>query len=204
MFPCSRRLVSLLLFIVLSASGRLLYAQAIYVYELPGGSKLITDKKRADPGLKLVKRYDYKSSSRSKSFTSRPRAVDSEFDVLIQQVAKRFGVDAALIKAVMHAESSFQPYAVSHKGAYGLMQLIPDTANRYGVKNLLDPAQNVTGGVRYLKDLLALFNNDTRLALAAYNAGENAVLKFGGVPPYNETEQYVEKVLYLHQLYAAR
>ena len=110
----------------------------------------------------------------------------------IDAIAKRHGVDPHLVRAVIRVESNFDPKAVSPKGAAGLMQLMPETAMRYGVENRFDPAQNVDGGVRYLRDLMTMFNGNLSLALAAYNAGEGAVLKYGRrIPPYPETQQYV-------------
>ena len=113
----------------------------------------------------------------------------------IDASARRYGLDPLLVRAVIQTESNFDPRAVSPKGAVGLMQLMPQTAQRYGVENRFDPAQNVEGGVRYLRDLLAMFDGNLTLALAAYNAGEGAVLKYGRrVPPYAESQQYVVKV----------
>ena len=117
------------------------------------------------------------------------------FESIIYQSAKRHNVDIALINALIHTESYFNPKATSIKGAGGLMQLMPQTALRYGVTELYNPKQNVDAGVRYLKDLLVRYENDVLLALAAYNAGEEAVDKYNGIPPYNETQEYVKKVL---------
>lgn len=119
----------------------------------------------------------------------------------IAGAALAHGVDPALVRAIMHAESAFRPDVVSHKGAQGLMQLIPATAERFGVQDAFDPAQNIDGGVRYLAWLLDRFDGDVRLAAAGYNAGEGAVSRYGGVPPYAETERYVERVGLLHQRY---
>ena len=113
---------------------------------------------------------------------------------MIFTAASRQGVDPALVEAVIAVESAFNPLAISPKGAMGLMQLMPATASRYGVSNPLDPRENLTGGIQYLRDLLLRFE-DFPHALAAYNAGETAVLTHGGVPPYRETQQYVQKVL---------
>jgi len=124
------------------------------------------------------------------------------FDVLIKQMASRFGIDAALLRAVISVESGYDPNALSRRGAAGLMQLMPDTARRYRVKNVFDPADNVRGGAQYLADLLKKFENDVRLALAAYNAGEAAVRKYDGrIPPYPETVAYVPKVVGIYQRY---
>jgi soluble lytic murein transglycosylase-like protein len=120
----------------------------------------------------------------------------SQFSGHILAAAKATKVDAALIQAVISVESGYNPSARSRAGAVGLMQLMPRTAKRYGVKNRLDPEQNIHGGARYLRDLKAQFDNDLQLVLAAYNAGEGAVMRFGGrIPPFRETVVYVPKVL---------
>jgi soluble lytic murein transglycosylase-like protein len=111
-------------------------------------------------------------------------------------------LEPALIHAVIAAESGYNPFARSPKGAAGLMQLMPATAKRYGVTNRLDPAQNIQGGARYLRDLVRMFNNDLQLAVAAYNAGENAVVKYGNrIPPYSETMTYVPRVMTYYKKY---
>ena len=121
---------------------------------------------------------------------------NSRVDGLIKLYGGQYGVDPYLIYCLMSQESSFMSGAVSAKGAQGLMQLMPDTAARYGVTNPYDVAQNIKGGTRYLKDLLKMFNGRVDLALAGYNAGEGAVMKFGNtVPPYNETRNYVRLIL---------
>jgi len=121
---------------------------------------------------------------------------------VIEQAARAHGLEVALIKAVIHAESAFNPTAVSRKGARGLMQLMPDTARLMGVRDSFDPTQNIYGGVRYLASLVTKFGGDMRLALAAYNAGPGAVERHGGVPPFAETRAYVRKVLQLRARYA--
>ncbi len=113
----------------------------------------------------------------------------------VKLVAPEYRLEPALVLAVMAQESNFNPNAVSPKNAQGLMQLIPDTARRFGVRNILDPAQNIRGGMAYLRWLLAYFEGDLRLALAAYNAGEGAVNRYRGVPPYAETQHYVRKIV---------
>lgn len=115
----------------------------------------------------------------------------------IRDAAERYGVPERLILAVIRAESGFNPFAVSPKGARGLMQLMPQTASMLGVKNSFDPTENIDGGVRHLRSLIERFGNDVRLAVAAYNAGEQAVTYYRGVPPYAETRGYVQKVLAL-------
>jgi len=120
---------------------------------------------------------------------------DPRIDALIVGAGRRHGVDPVLLYAVMHRESSFKRMAVSHKGASGLMQLMPATARRFGVRNIFDPAENIEAGTRYLRWLLNTFNGDVRLALAGYNAGEGAVMKYGWrVPPYRETQEYVRRI----------
>lgn len=132
------------------------------------------------------------------------RRTGAEFAGHIEDAARAYGVEPALIRAVISAESGHNPYARSRAGALGLMQLMPDTAIRYGVTNRLDPVQNIHGGARYLRDLLRMFNNDLPLAIAAYNAGEEAVMRHGRrIPPFRETIQYVPRVMKYYQQYRA-
>ncbi len=126
-----------------------------------------------------------------------PNAYDGD----IRAAAQRHGVEEAIVRAIIHAESSFNPNAVSHAGAQGLMQLMPATARRFGVTNSFDPTQNIGGGVQYLSWLLKRYNGDLTLAAAGYNAGEGAVDRYKGVPPYNETRRYVERVRMLAERY---
>ena len=114
-------------------------------------------------------------------------------DQIVEETARKYDVDPLLIHAVIQAESNYNPFAVSPKGAEGLMQLIPATAKRFGIENAFDPKQNIDAGVRYLKLLQKAFQDD-RLALAAYNAGEGAVVKYQWIPPYRETREYVARV----------
>jgi len=124
------------------------------------------------------------------------------YDQIVDEVSRTYGLESALLHAVISVESRYNPKAVSKKGAAGLMQLMPQTAKRYGVADAFDPLQNLNGGARYLRDLLRLFNNNTSLALAAYNAGEHAVMKHGNrIPPYRETLNYVPQVLDFYQRY---
>jgi soluble lytic murein transglycosylase-like protein len=125
----------------------------------------------------------------------------TQFDSLIQESSRKHNVDFALVKAIIKAESGFNPLAVSRKGAKGLMQLMPETAQRMNVANIFNPGENIDGGVRYFRHLLSLFDNDLRLSLAAYNAGENVVSEFRTIPPYRETIDYVRKVLNYYQSY---
>src|ERR1700728_409060 len=127
-----------------------------------------------------------------------PTTVQDPIDRIVQEAAQRHKVDPALVKAVISTESDWNPHAVSRKGAEGLMQLIPETAERFGVGNPMDPAQNVEGGTTYLRWLLDRYNGDLRKTLAAYNAGEGAVDQSRGVPRYRETQQYVQKVTHAY------
>lgn len=119
----------------------------------------------------------------------------------INSAAQRYNVEPSLVRALIHAESAFNPKARSKAGAQGLMQLMPMTAQELGVKNAFNPKQNINGGVKYIAQLLQQFNGSIRLATAAYNAGPNAVLKYNGIPPYKETEVYVKRVAILHNRY---
>lgn len=121
------------------------------------------------------------------------------FAGVIRRAAERYGIPEKVISAVIRVESGFNPRAVSRKGAQGLMQLMPSTAALLGVRNVFDPAENIDGGVRHLSGLLYRFSNDLPLALAAYNAGEQAVLSYRGVPPYPETLDYIDRILRLLQ-----
>lgn len=123
------------------------------------------------------------------------------YSKIIDQVARAKGVDPALVRAIIHAESGFNPNAVSSQGAQGLMQLMPATARELGVHDALDIRENIEGGVAYLAMLLNKYDGDIRLAAAAYNAGPNAVAKYNGIPPYRETRSYVERVGILHERY---
>ena len=125
----------------------------------------------------------------------------SEIDNLISKYADKNGLDEDFVKAVINQESGFNPNATSHCGAMGLMQLMPSTAQGLGVKDAYNPEQNIEGGTKYLKGLMDRFDNDKSLALAAYNAGPNAVKKYGGIPPYAETQNYVKKVLSKYDTY---
>ncbi len=130
----------------------------------------------------------------------RPHRRARAYDPLVERVGREIGVPPALVKAVIHAESAFNPRAVSHKGAMGLMQLMPATARSLGVAEPFTAEQNVEGGTRYLRELRERFGSWT-MALAAYNAGPEAVAKFGGIPPYRETQKYVRRVLTYYRQY---
>jgi len=139
---------------------------------------------------KVASRRSFRSLNKNKK----------KYDSLIKKIASKHKIDPKLLHAIIRAESAYNPNAVSRVGAVGLMQLMPATAKRYGVKNRRNPKQNITGGTRYLKDLLKMFNSNLKLAVAAYNAGEHAVIKYrNSIPPYRETRNYVKKVLRFYQ-----
>lgn len=135
-----------------------------------------------------------------------PSAIASKarYDKVVEEVARTYGLESALLHAVISVESRYRSNAVSRKGAAGLMQLMPVITRQYGVVDPFDPVQNLHGGAKYLSYLMKAFNNDVRLALAAYNAGETAVAKYGNrIPPYRETANYVPKVLGFYRKYRA-
>jgi len=187
---------------------------SIYVYRDQGGVLNFTNIPSHDRDQTLVEIKRYRSSTAPKATAAnyspdrkgslRAMVPSAHVNALVNRAATDYQVDQALVRAMIHAESAFNPQAVSAKGAQGLMQLMPATAQRFGVNNVLDPGENITGGVRYMSELLKTFKFDLRLALAAYNAGENAVLRYGGIPPYPETRDYVSKVMQLHALYRQR
>jgi soluble lytic murein transglycosylase-like protein len=155
-----------------------------------------------DPKFKLYIRESKEDVGDDNHSSSASYIKDSnQYDSLISEFSKKYQVDFALIKAIIRTESGFNPFAVSRKGAKGLMQLMPETALRMNVSNIYNPKENIEGGVRYFKYLLSLFDNDLRLSLAAYNAGENLVGELRSIPPYRETIDYVKKVLSYYQSY---
>lgn len=164
----------------------------IYAY-VDANGKLVVSQKQEDPRFKL-----FDPSGKNKPEQASPFKSNQKYTQLIEKIAVEVGVSEHLLHAVIQAESNYNPQAISSKGAQGLMQLIPATAQRFGVEQaqVHDPESNVRGGARYLKKLLELFKNDLKLAIAAYNAGEGTVQKYNNtIPPYPETEAYVARVL---------
>lgn len=178
-------------------------ASKFFVYQLPDGSRVISDHPIYKETHKLItSRRGTVGTGQiaAKRYEERPASLD-ELDGLIQQVANRNSVEVALVKAVIHTESYFKVRARSRVGATGLMQLMPKTAALYGVRDIYDPEQNLEAGVKHLRYLLNKYQKNLRVALAAYNAGERAVYYYSGVPPYEETENYVQKVLHYRDFY---
>ncbi|WP_018410431.1 lytic transglycosylase domain-containing protein [Methyloversatilis thermotolerans] len=171
----------------------------VYVKEDADGTVVLTDAP-ADTGFELLlrsPREGHSSPAPAASVSGATHPAARLHATRIERAALASGVDAGLLHAVIRAESAYNPNALSPKGAAGLMQLMPATARRYGVTDRFDPDQNVLGGALYLRDLLARFNGELELALAAYNAGEGAVQKYGNqIPPYDETRRYVPRVLH--------
>jgi soluble lytic murein transglycosylase-like protein len=170
----------------------------IYAFKDEKGVTHFSNLPHLDKRYKLVYRIPTSAKLRPNAWSpSGPSVIDIEKLVpIIANAARMNGLDAKLVHAVIRAESGYNENAISSKGAVGLMQLIPATAHRYGVVNSYDPTQNISGGTRYLRDLLKMFDGNIELALAGYNAGENAVIRAGNrVPPYPETMAYVPKVL---------
>jgi len=174
----------------------------IYRYEDDEGIVHFTDAP-TDGRFKIFMR-DLKKDRKLRTKLQLASSVNpAEYDQIIASCATKYGVNQCLIKAVIHAESGYNPNAVSRKGASGLMQLMPGTAKSLKVSNSFDPKDNVEGGVKYLRFLLDTFRGDVPLAVAAYNAGLSKVAKYGGIPPYNETRTYVNRVLSYMQSYQA-
>jgi len=158
----------------------------------------------ADQGYQILLRSPRCLSSDSKSKTSSASLRKNAFNKIVARAAREQNLDQALLQAVIAVESGYDPQAVSSEGAVGLMQLMPATARRYGASNRYDPEENIQAGARYLRDLIDHFHDDLSLALAAYNAGEDAVVHYGNtIPPYPETREYVPRVMKLYQRYRA-
>jgi soluble lytic murein transglycosylase-like protein len=168
-------------------------AAQIYSWRDADGKLVLSDKPRPDKGQQTTYEVHGTGSVRA-TIPQVSTTRSAPYDAAINAHAERLGVAADLVRAVIQVESAFNPTAVSNKGAMGLMQLMPATARDLGVRNPFDPDQNIRGGVTYLKQLLDKYDNNLELALAAYNAGSGNVDKYGDVPPFKETRNYVNKI----------
>lgn len=191
--------IALVISVILLVTDGTAQAQ-IYTYVDEDGVTVYTDRKSDTHGR------DYKNlgcygTCRTGVNWQRTPLKNGKFDDEIIAASEVYGIDPALIRAVMHVESWFESDAVSHAGAQGLMQLMPETQARFGVRDPFDPIDNITAGVAYLAWLFEEFGNDLTRVIAAYNAGENAVKRHGGVPPYPETREYVRRVNIMYRRY---
>ena len=175
---------------MLVASAPAVAQAQIYVWRDSAGNPVLSDKPK-DPSART---FAVSTTGTIRTTRSAPATRSNRFDMLIDEHSTANGVDRNLVKAVIQAESAYNPSATSVKGAMGLMQLMPVTAQQYGVRDPYDPAENIRAGVAYLKSLLTKYSHNVELALAAYNAGPGAVAKYGTVPPYRETKDYVKKI----------
>jgi len=175
------RVVLAIATVLVAASAAAERSAGVFIFTAPDGTRRVINVPAAGPGEIVI-----------------PEAAAARRAALwptVEEAARLHGIDPRLVDLLIRMESGYNPRAVSPKGARGIMQLMPATASLYGVRNLFDPMQNIRAGVRYLKDLFERFNSDVSLALAAYNAGPDAVEKHGGVPPYDETRSYVRAIL---------
>lgn len=171
-------------------------ADTVHQYRDHRGRALFTDRPMAGRGMEHVGTWTWKGWEMPRGYDASKYSHNKlRFSPAIAAAAREFGVSRALLHAVIHAESAYDPDAVSRAGAVGLMQLMPATAKRFDVSDRRDPRQNLTGGTRYLRHLLELFSGNMDLAVAAYNAGEHTVKRYGNkVPPYKETKTYLSRV----------
>jgi soluble lytic murein transglycosylase-like protein len=180
-----------------AAPGTRVLTGAVYRYEKDGVAHYTNVRPRGVPTAKMLFSYVetcYACGALPGVDFGKISLNTNAYASEIHAAAQEYGVEEAIVRAIIHAESAYRPNAVSRAGARGLMQLIPATASRFGVGDVFDPAQNIKGGVKYLAFLLKRYNSNLSLAAAGYNAGEGAVDKYGGVPPYAETQRYVQRV----------
>lgn len=191
----------LMLAILALASTDAAAGTRVYTYVDSNGVTVFTDR-RPESTRYRVRNLGCFGTCRTGVDWERTPLFNGRFQAEIEAASAALGIDAALIRAVMHAESGFQPDALSHAGAQGLMQLMPATARRFGVIDAFDPWDNITGGAAYLAWLLEEFDGDLTRVIAAYNAGENAVRRHDGIPPFAETREFVRRVKILHRRYS--
>ena len=186
-----RRALFILAIVTLSAASLAAQTYQVDNFDFPNAVKIQSPRVEPSKPKRLVHLTSQIINPSLGGFTTG----NSDVDNYIVESGKRNSVDPLLLYSIMHQESSFKARAMSYKGARGLMQLMPGTASRFGVANIWDPKQNIEGGARYMRFLLNMFDGDVRLALAGYNAGEGAVVKYGNqVPPYSETREYVRRI----------
>jgi len=186
-----RRALFILAIITVSATSLAGQTYQVDNFDFPNAVKIQTPKLEPSKPKRLIHLTSQIINPSLAGFTTG----NSDVDNYIVESGKRNAVDPLLLYSIMHQESSFKARAMSNKGARGLMQLMPGTASRFGVSNIWDPRQNIEGGARYMRFLLDMFSGDVQLALAGYNAGEGAVMKYGNqVPPYSETREYVRRI----------
>ena len=168
--------------------------------------KTLQERPKGLPALSLQTSQDKETNVKKEDILLSNRSIKGEksFSPIIQNAASRHNIDPALVKAIIMAESDYNPRAVSKKGAQGLMQLMPVTARSLGVNDAFNPEQNIHAGVRYFKSLLKQFNGDVKLALAAYNAGSSNVRHYKGIPPFKDTQRYLKKVYRYYEFYKTR
>ena len=200
--PAVAQLILFLSLLAASAPTQI-RAEQIYIVS-KHGSLVFTNRPTSLDRVVSVWRPDPKRQRVFYRGPLRASRLSKKFHELIVEAADRQGLDPDLIKAMVHAESSFNPYARSRKGAMGLMQLMPGTARAVGVRNPYEPTDNIRGGVKYLARLMSRYGGNLTLSLAAYNAGPQAVDKYRGVPPYRETREYVQRVIALKQIYSSK
>ena len=204
MAPWRYQIGAVLLVLGLSLFAQTAMATRFYVYQLPDGSRMISDHPINKPTHKLItSRTQLEGTGQiaAKKVTVQKPGHGDRWDDLISELARRHNMDIALVKAVVHTESLFDYRAISRAGATGLMQLMPETAAKYGVRDIDNPYENLDAGIQHLRYLLTKYHYNLKYALAAYNAGEKAVYYYNGIPPYKETREYVQKVLAYRDYY---
>lgn len=204
-FKNQAKIAFFLSFFILSALNTNAWAGPIYVIERADGSTTFSSQKPKDnQKFEIFDRQSARfSMGRISSYNSSKLFLD-RYNEWILEAALKYNLDTSLIKAIIHVESAFNPKAISPKGATGLMQLMPSTAAQHGVKNIHHPKDNIFGGAQHLAQLMQHFKGDIKLVLAAYNAGQEAVEKHKGIPPFKETINYVQRVLDYYKKYTSK
>lgn len=174
--------------------------EQVYKYRRADGTVVFSDLRPKVDNFQTLK-FDCYACNSNSLVNWKKIPLYKKYQTIVDTAAQKYNVDSALIKAVIHAESAFNPNAISKVGAQGLMQLMPETANYLGVNNPFDVSENIHGGAHYLQKMLNKFNGDISLATAAYNAGPSTVSRYKGIPPYKETKAYVKRVAILYKRY---